>query len=155
MSEYEIHRVNKNLPLTNKLEHNRLNRTELNWKTYKFVSANKATYCFMKLVSFTCMYMYIDDTWSRFLPLGHSSQSLRNTNIEKDTQMVGRMGTWLPKKQLQQSRMLGLKGRSLSDDGRAVLRKLKHCREKERMTLFSAVSGDRGSREAAFGSPSR
>ena len=62
MSEYEIHRVNKNLPLTNKLEHNRLNRIELNWKIYKFVSANKATYCFMKLVSFTCMYMYIDDT---------------------------------------------------------------------------------------------
>lgn len=155
MSEYEIHRVNKNLPLTNKLEHNRLNRTELNWKIYKFVSANKATYCFMKLVSFTCMYMYIDDTWSRFLSLGHSSQSLRNTNIGKDTQMVGRMGTWLPKKQLQQSRMLGLKGRSLSDDGRAVLQKLKHCREKERMTLFSAVSGDRGSREAAFRLPSR
>ena len=155
MSEYEIHWVNKNLPLTNKLEHNRLNRIELNWKIYKFVSANKAICCFMKFVSLTCMYMYTDDTWNRFLPLGHSQQSLKNTNIEKDTQMVGRMGTWLPKKQLQQSRMLALKGGSLRDDGGAVLQKLKHCHEKQRMTLFSAVSGDRGSREAAFRPPSR
>ena len=72
--------------------------------------------CFMHVHSFTCMYMYTDDTWNRFLPLGHSQESLRNTNIEKDTQMVGRMGTWLPKEQLQQSRTLGLKGRRPSDD---------------------------------------
>ena len=60
------------------------------------------------------------------------------------------MGTWSPKEQLQQSRMLGLKGKRPSDDRRAIFQKLKLCHEKERMMLFSAVSGDRGSREAAF-----
>ena len=60
------------------------------------------------------------------------------------------MDTWLFKKQVQPSGMFSLKRRTVRDDIRAALQWLKDCHEEESMALFSAVSGDRGSREAVF-----
>lgn len=86
----------------------------------------------------------------------HSSQEFEKhyAGRKRAHLMVEGLGTWLPKKQLQQSRMLGLKGRSLSDDGRAVLQKLKHCREK-RMTCSLAVSEKVELKGGSFRPPSR
>lgn len=85
------------------------------------MAANKATYCFLELVlRLTCMNMHTDDIYNGFLSVGHSQQSSRNSDLEKDVQMVRGMDTWLFKKQLQQSGMFSLKGRRPEDDIRAV-----------------------------------
>lgn len=95
------------------------------------------------------MYMCTDDIYNEFLSVGHSQPSSRNTDLGEAIQMVGRMDTWLFKKQVQQSGLFSLKGRRLQDDIRAVFQSLKDCHEEERMALFSVISGD-GFRGGSF-----
>lgn len=64
--------------------------------------------------------MSTDDIDNGFLSVGYTQQSSRNTNADKDTQMVREMDTWLLKKQLQPSGIFSLKGRRLRDDTGAV-----------------------------------
>lgn len=120
------------------------------------MAAKKGMYYFMKLLFqlHACIYVLMMNKMNFFLWV-IVNESFRNADADKDTQMMRETDTCLFKKQVQPSGVFGLKGRTVRDDIRAVLRWLKDCHEEESMALFSVVSGDRGSREAVFRPPSR
>lgn len=62
--------------------------------------------------------------------------------------MVREIGTWLLTKQLRPSGMFSLRRRLR--DKKTVFHQLKDYHEEKRMTLFSVISGDGGSREGVF-----